>query len=358
MIDVFELIGDSLYQVNVILLMLQPSAVSPIKPIFQEVGIELTTIEQPLPFPVELANQLGKKKIGVRNPVTPDLILKSPKKEFIIFECKKSMFGSITPQGSDDGHIKQARSCLLQVPKVLASALTLQEEDISNSSLVYLSRHPPAHTQTLGLSEIAEQLNKNDLPTIEFGLLGLSQDSNNIYLNSNYSPSYLPTEIKTKFSGSPIIIQEIDDPSNDPRVYYHIPWMPGSSDTKSKDKYSEIAFGNAILQHATISIAKATPPSKVIPDIESLISLATNGFYQKWRNKEIRSQLIINTKKLLRKVLLSSSTKPELNYIGSVKGWEVNIQDKKVQSHIIEAMRKWKDQDWMDQEQPALFPMS
>jgi hypothetical protein len=357
MINVSTLITDSLYQVNLVLLMLQPSVNSPIKPILQQAGFKLTQIEPPLVLPVNLKNQLSKDNIAVSSPASPDLIIESETKEYVVFECKKSMFGSIPQPGKNDGYIKQARTFLLLTPKVLAKGLLLQEKDVLDSSLVYLSCHEPEHQQTKGLNEIAEQLNEVDYETIKFGLLGLSYSTNKIYLNKNYKPSFLPRKIASLFKSSTIVVQEIDDPENDPRSYYHIPWMPGSSDTRDKDKYSEKAFASAILQQATIVIAQSRPPAKVKLKFESLINLATNGFYQKWRDKNVRNKLITNTKDLLSKVLLTSVSKPELRYNPVAKAWEIDIEDEILQSQIIEAVRKWETKEWIELAQPELFPL-
>lgn len=358
MIDLSTLIADSLYQVNLVLLMLQPSVNCPVKPLLQESGFTLASLEQPLPLPIPLRSQLLTDGVKVCDPVTPDIIIQDNHKVYVIIECKKSMFGSVPQPGKKDGHIRQARSCLLQTPEVLVTGLSLQDEEVKFSSLLYLACHDPRHKQTEGLNEISNELKDLDYETINFGLLGLSHDDKNIYLNGGYVPSFLPLNIAALFKESKIVVHEIDDPENDPRTYYHIPWIPQSSDAKDKDKYSEKVFASAILQQTTIEIAKSKPPEKVYLNLESLINLATNGFYQKWKDKEVRAQLRHNTLKLLRKVLDTARSKPELNYLSAEKALELDIADELSQSQIIEAIRKWETGEWLYNQQPVLFPLT
>ena len=135
-----ELIGDPLYQVNLLLWMLQPSTGKPVASIFYDAGFQLRDVERELPLPIELLLQLQSDGLAVRNPVAPDVIADSPGRVFLLLECKRSMFGSQSAAGMSDGAQRQARSLLLQVPSIHASALGLQTQDVHATHLIYLPR--------------------------------------------------------------------------------------------------------------------------------------------------------------------------------------------------------------------------
>jgi hypothetical protein len=111
-----DLIGDPLYQVNLLLWMLQPSTGRPVNPLLQNAGFRLWDIERERPLPLDLASRLQTDGLAVRNPVAPDVLVDSPDKLFLTLECKRSMFGSQPQPGMSDGAIRQARSLLLQAP--------------------------------------------------------------------------------------------------------------------------------------------------------------------------------------------------------------------------------------------------
>jgi hypothetical protein len=355
MSNLTDLIADPLYQTNLILLMLQPSRKASVKPLLYNAGFKLRDIEPELALPKEIREQLDADKIQINKLVSPDLLLVNENNDYVIFECKRTMFGSVPQEGKSDGQIKQAGACLLQTPKNLAAALSLQTKDITESWLVYLSRHDPGKPQTKGLKEISEDLAKHGHQTTNFGLLGLSQDGVFIYLNKNYNPSTLPKSINALFKKASIVAHELDDPKEDPKIYYPLPWMPHSS--HENDKNSERAFGNAILQQVTSIIGRQKAPCEIELPIDSIINLATKGFYNKWRKKDTVKTLRTSTKKLIRNALKPIISEPELNYVSNANNpaWRFSIEDTKVQSQIIENLRKWKAKKWIDIKQGVLF---
>jgi hypothetical protein len=355
MSNLTDLIADPLYQTNLVLLMLQPSKKASVKPLLYEAGFKLRDIEPELALPKELREQFDADKIQINKVVAPDLILVNENSDYVIFECKRTMFGSVPQQGKSDGQIKQARACLLQTPKNLAAALSLRTKDITDSWLVYLSRHDPNKPQTKGLKEISDELAKHGHRTTNFGLLGLSQDGMFIYLNKNYNPSTLPKSINDLFKKAPIVAHELDDPKEAPQIYYPLPWMPHSS--HENDLNSERAFGNAILQQVASIIGKQKVPCEVELPIDSIINLATKGFYSKWRKRDAVKTLRTSTKKLIKNALTPTISESELKYVSNTHNaaWRFSIDDAKVHSQIIENLRKWKAKKWININQGVLF---
>lgn len=351
-----DIIADPLYQTNLVLLMLQPSRRAAVRPLLHEAGFRLLYIEPELVLSKELRDQLIAKEIRINQRIEPDLLLINDNNDYVIFECKKTMFGSVPQEGKSDGQIKQAGAYLLQTPQNLASALSIQNKDVSSSWLTYLSRHDPSQPQTKGLQEIARMLEKSGYQTASFGLLGLSRDGIYIYLNKNYDSSRLPESVNKLFDDEPLVVHELDDPDDDPRIYYPIPWMPHSS--HEDDTNHERAFGKAVLQQVTSIIGKQKPPCEVELLIDPIINLATKGFYNKWRKKDVVKTLRTSAKNLIKNALTPCVGEFDLRYVSTGgSAWKVLIEDAKTHSRIVENLRKWKAKKWIDTNQGVLFPL-
>jgi hypothetical protein len=340
-----QLIGDALYQVNLLLWMLQPSTGAVVNPLLQKAGYKLVQIEPEFRLPVELVNQLQTDSIFTRDPVCPDLLINSPTNDYVILECKKKMFGSQPQPGMSDGQIRQARSLLLYIPQFLASALSLQPKDVTSTHLLYLSQHEPPISQTQGLKELATDLTTKAYKTISFGLLGLSVEGNAVAMRGNYSPGVLPSSLMRQLGKNDLTVHEIIDDKTDPRPLYYLPWMPDSA--ADNDTYSQQAFANRILASAVTVIGPAKPPCEIALDVEQLLLSATSNLYDRWRNRDIRKRLRDRTKELIKKTLRQSS--PDLELISlelPARGWKFEIIDQKIQSRIIEGLRKGEQRDW------------
>lgn len=312
-----ELIADPLYQVNLIIWMLQPSTGTPVNCILHAAGYKLRDIEPPLPLPLELANKLQEDGIRFANPVSPDLLVESSAKEFVPIECKRTMFGSQPQEGQGDSQIRQARSLLLQTPPVLADALGLQHSDIRSTHILYVSRDDPSKPQTAGLSELSSELQSSGYRTAPFGLR-LKISGNAVVVVGGYEPGSIPPGIGSQISTSGVEVHELGDGSTDPRPLYLIPWMPGS--VIPTDDYSEAAFGNRMLLAAAAVIGPCRPPCDVRLDIEELLREATQGLYTKWRDKQVRRALKDNSKKLLKRHIERSASGVVLQALASPNG--------------------------------------
>jgi hypothetical protein len=349
-----ELIADPLYQVNLIIWMLQPSTGTPVNCILHDAGYTLRDIEPKLPLPLELANKLKEDRIPCTNPVSPEVVVESRAKEFVPIECKRTMFGSQPQEGQGDSQIRQARSLLLQTPPVLADALGLQHTDIRSTHILYLSRDEPSKLQTAGVSELASELRSSGYRTAPFGLLGLRISGNAVVVVGGYEPGTLPSAIASRISTSGVQAHDLGDGSTDPRPLYLIPWMPGG--VSESDDYSEAAFGNRMLSAAVAVIGPCRPPCDVRLDIEDLLREATQGLYTKWRDKLVRRALKNNSKKLLKRHIERYAPGVVLQALGSPdSGWQFSITDQDTHSKIIEGLRKWMDEEWNRPAEPGLF---
>jgi hypothetical protein len=340
-----RLIANPLYQVNLLIWMLQPSTGAVVEPVLQKAGYRLFQIEPELSLPIELVESLQKNGFAHSNPVNPDLLICSPANDYIPLECKSRMFGSQLQPGGGDSQIKQARSLLLLIPPFLASALALQPRSVASSHVVYLAQHEPKIAQAEGLSNLSAELKKSSYRTIPFGLLGLSVEGNAIVLRGKYQHAKLPDALDKRLGKRRITVQKIVDDQTDPRPLYYLPWMPDNP--SEDDEYSQQAFANRILAAAVSQIGPRKPPCEITLNVETLLGAATNNLYSQWRDKDVRKRLQKRAKELLKKSLNKAVADLKLTSLEfPEKGWKFEIPDQKIYSRVIEGLRKGEYKDW------------
>jgi hypothetical protein len=342
--DPAGLIADPLYQVNLVLWMLQPSAAPRIDGILARAGFRLRAIEPDLTLPVGLTGQLKQANIAVRSRVQPDIALDGPDRSLVLLECKATMFGGTAQPGQGDGHIRQARSLLLQIPPVLASALSLQPEDVSDTFVLYLSRHEEGVDQSEGLRGIADALGKAGFATTSFGLCGLRVVDEGVVLCPCATHPPLPPSLSPHLAGSTVLVHRLVG-EDDPRPLYFLPWIPGSS--SSGDAYGRAVFCSTVLGAAVAVIARAEPPCSVSLVTDDLIRAATRGLYDRWRSRDARKALRSRVKELLRQQIQRAAPEVDLSPMGNPSlGWQLCIENPKVQSRIVEGLARCDHGAW------------
>jgi len=347
-----KLIGDELYQINLILWMLQPSKGIPVKPLLAQAGFRIKDIEVELPLPVSLKNRLAANHIAVSDPVTPDIVMARKGGEYVLAECKKSMFGSGSTGAEPSSQIKQARSLLLQIPRILESALGLHPGSVVKSSVVYLSREDSTKDQLKGIKEIDSALGGAGYETAACGLLVLRVQNKEIVASAEQSDA-LGGTMKDVF-GKGVVVHSVQDDETDPRPLYIVPWMPGGS--SDSDDYGQAVFGNRVLAAAAACIGLCRPACDVEVGIDELLSAATQGHFKLWKKKSVRKALRSNVKKLIEEVLKKFA--PDIvadDLIHPGQGWKISIPDDRAQSMVVEGFRKWQAQKWNERPVPLLF---
>ena len=349
-----ELISNPLYQVNLVLWMVQPSTQLPIKPILHQAGYRLHDIEPELPLPLDLASSLADHKIEISDPVSPDVVLDTPKKEYVLVECKASMFGGQRPPEKPCSQVRQARALLLLVPKVLASTLGLQGRDVAESKLMYLTRHDPEVPQAKGVGDIGKELASQGYETTDCGIVGLTVANDGIAITKCKGGSQLPSPVKRQLAVD-INVHETNGRSVDAHMLYYLPWMPGASNVK--DEYGQAVFGSRVLAAAAEIIGPLRPPCDARLEVDRVLSRATMGVYDRWHDKAVRRALREDARNLLKSELIRHVDKSHVCAIDHTgRGWSVAIADIATKSKIVEGLRKWRfDEKWSKPLEPSLF---
>lgn len=351
-----DLLGDSLFQLNLLLWMLQPPNRSNIRPLLSEAGYKLRSIEETLPLSPALLTRLSNAALTAKEDAAPDAILLNDNAEHLLVECKASMFGPQPSKDGRDGNQRQARSFLLQTPPVLRSALA--GSAVKGTHLAYLTRHNDKHDQTQGVRALADELQQAKLPTVECCVWRLLEHEGGIGMVVPKSSEKWPTTVraacKTRRGSKAIKLIPRDDFGNDIRPLYFIPWMPESE--PEHNEYNSRAFGNRILGAAVVRIGRTEVGEDAVLNYEELLDEVTLGVFAKWRNKDAKKSLRERVRKLLADHLVRTGA---LRYDpdGSGQSIAVKLSEEKIKSGVIKAFRETISMDW-DKPDPQgkLFP--
>jgi hypothetical protein len=340
-----ERLSDNLFQVN--LWMLQPPNLTNVRPLLREAGYRLYAVERELPIPVSLREKMKKAGIAIRQNPQPDVVLVAEGSEFLLVECKSKMFGVKTD--GDDGHIKQARSYMLQVPKVLKESLG--GVLVSGSHLAYMCCHDSSQKQSLGLNALAAEMKKAGVEVVSKCVIRLSSSVKGVSIEPVCAGDALPRPL-ARLVGKRrrrLLVLPTDRSGNDPRPLYLIPWMPNTEPDK-QDDYNIRVFKNRILAATVTKFGRSKVGDPVLVDVEETLRDITRGVYDLWRNKAARAdmrgkvrELIITHLRKVSGIMFDDPTKSGAQI-------RVLVPDEKTQNAIIRELRQTVDDNWQPNE--------
>ena len=348
-----ELLGDSLFQVNFVLWMLQPANGTAVRPLLYEAGYRLKAIERPLPLGVEILDRLKLAGLNAKQEAAPDLLLIDSADEHVLVECKRKMFGAQLQPKADDGHLRQARSYLVQTASVLSSSLG--GEKVSRSHVLYLTRNDPAHDQYEGLKSLAKELTANKFDVAGCCLLRLVAENGGVAVAVPKKSEQCPRPLATVFGKrrKAITVLPRDKSGNDLRPLYPIPWMPDSE--AEVNEYNARAFGNRVLGAAVTRFGRSPVDEDVILNVDELLSDATMDLYRQWRNKDTAKKLREKVRTLLTSHLKKVSDLMISDPMNNGQSLLVKVPDEKTKNMIIRALREAAEKDWNKPAEPTLF---
>ena len=372
------LISDELYQLNLVLWMLQPAPLSGntsrraskrgrpkaasssgiINPVFRKAGFHLYAIEPSLPLPLELREKLRKSGVDASDSPCPDVIMKSDANEFAIIECKKSLFGDGAGQPAD--HLRpqrQARGLFLNGPGVLSGALALAPSGVKATTVLYLFPSNGRADQSKGIEAINAELRKAGFATASLSAFALEVTGNWVVMKSKRLkikqpvPTWIPGAAKLRTWQ----VQKIDRADSDPRPMYIIPWIPRGG--AGSDGPAKRLFGSRIMAWAVMQVGPATAPAVLTFKVDDALRHATMGHFDHWENNEEKKFLRKNARDMIRGRI--GKAKPEsliTDALALPGGITVNLADDATKAAIIEALRSEIDAGWNDNRQGTLFP--
>lgn len=213
-----DIIGDPLFQLNVIVLLSWRGTVrAGVNPLFAEAGYELSFIERTIPVPEPVRRRLTAAGMQVQASVSPDVFLEHPNaRTFVPIECKRSSF---SPASST---ARQARAMLLLDGAPLASFIGKPPGEVWSGILAYVSGEGNGQPLLDTLRHLSDELRGNDAGICESASFELRWGSEGIYVAAIDQSAPLPS---LDFSRPALVLRL--SPGEDPRPLYTIPLLPG-----------------------------------------------------------------------------------------------------------------------------------
>lgn len=291
--DSSALLSDPVFQLNLGIWMLQqfPDEAS-IHPILSRAGYVLDSISRKLP-PSPSMRPVLVRLAGSDGAPSPDILAQGPPDSpWLILECKGASFG---PQSSNS---KQALK-LMAVASDLSDALGLAG-DPQPAGVCYLttSQHHVALASTL--EHLRTIIESASLPVPSIACLGVSRDEDGIYVEMCPQDDS-PAGLKRALPARQIVVK--NDPGDDPRPLYYVPWDPGVSQDPEQSEYCRSLLNSRLSVAAAGTVGRSRPPRRVTLKMETLLSDATFGVSDQWRSRSDLGRTLRNAKRFLKDAL-------------------------------------------------------
>lgn len=178
-----DLLGDALYQVNLLIWLLQPLPQgSSVRSLLNEAGYRLESIARPLPLPPTRRQQLADAGLGASQQPGPDILAQyADDQQWLLLEAKGSSFSVHSSTAV------QARG-LLVAGGDLTGPLGLAPSVRPEGAVAYLLPEVDAPLLATTLSHLKQELTTAAIPAAPAGALGLSRQSDGIYLHDQHTP--------------------------------------------------------------------------------------------------------------------------------------------------------------------------
>ncbi len=350
-----EIVDDPLYQLNLMLWLLQPLKDNyPLRPILKEAGYELFAIGPSMPLSPALREKIISASVDCALEPEPDLLLSRDEvKEFVTIECKRQLFGSESTSAG------QARALLLQSGEQFNLAIGLEVNATPSLYLLYISRHSSSENHVKNLYEISNELYRKEFATVPVGGVGIMNKDNQICLCDAYDFGTIPAPIGS-IVDKEVKVQEFEQDEN-PIPLFYIPWDPNVSQSSDEmNMYCEQVFCERILSAFVTRIGRTIPPATIEIEYDDLLNDATFNFYARWKSKNIGRALRRSCRDLVTNALKIAEGHFEKTVLPQPrKGFSLKINVGENKEAIIDSITKFKRLKWVKKEEPppTLFPV-
>jgi hypothetical protein len=277
--NIDELIGDHLFQLNLVLWLTQPIASNiGIRPLFSQSGFSVYSVSPSLALPIPVREEIREKKIIAQDGCSPDVLLNRKEANFfLLVECKKQSFGT----GSSTS--EQARTLLLLEGQILGESLALSPTGAAGSAVSYITRDDQKSPMQLTCENLKKEITAAGFKTNPTYCFGIKHDfDRSVYMVIDSIDS---RSLGIVDNGTIKIIE--GRPDTDPRPLYFIPLDP----SVEQNEYGKKTLEQRLLSELLSLIGRAKIPSKTLFTVEDLLEKATWGMYGVWRDRDARTHL-------------------------------------------------------------------
>jgi len=335
-----KIIGDHLFQMNLILWLAQPIGMNiGLRAILAESGYSVYSISPSLALPIPIRERIREKNIAAQDGCSPDIILKRKSSDlFMLVECKKQSFGI------ESSNSEQARTMLLLEGQVLAEALALSSTSHVGSIVSYVTKDDQTVLIKTTCANIRAEIESSGFRSNDACCIGIKHDSDNsIYINVDVDDSNRLNIIE---SG---VIKVIEgQPDTDPRPLYFIPLDP----SVEQNVYGKKTLEQRLLSEILSLIGRAKIPSNVALTVEDLLSKSTWGMYSLWGDNNARKNLRRQVNSFLKNKI--ALVFPQ-NLMQGQDEWILNLESLKDKESFLSFLLKMKGVEELSKDQLELF---
>lgn len=328
------LISDQVFQLNTLLWALEElPETGQISPVLKQAGYYLDSIGRRLLAPIDDSILTALRTLtgtDPRTPCRPDLWINSSTDGLVLLIELKSR--GFSPTSSN------RRQALKLMASAFDVASSLGESTERRGHVVYGSVKPDGVQLSETLKSLAQQLSSRGVPAASTGVIGFSIEDDGIAISSP-DPSNLPAPAETALSDAAIVIHK--DGTNSLQPLYFIPWIP-DIDTSQDPKLRSDGFRELtarILVHTLSEVAQANVPTTLTISGSRLLSRATFGIFDYWREQN-RADFSEAAAKIVERAL-----KPSVTIRRQNEHLEINIPDTQAQDMVIRELERAKPED-------------
>jgi hypothetical protein len=331
--DSAKILGDPMFQLNVVLWMVQPAPPgSPIRPILREAGYLLSALSRNLPPPLELRPKL-MALVGSDTAPAPDALAEPPAETpWLVIECKGTSFGP------DSSTARQALK-VLAVASDLRSSLALVGDVPRPGFVAYLTRLEDRDRLAETLRELTRRLVDAGLPASTSGVLGLGrEDGGRGFLFVEPSSGNWPEPAASVLQPRARVMLLADD--EDPRPLYLVPWDPSVEQEPEMREFCRAVLFARVTSEAIAVLGHETVPQRVVLKLEPLLSAATFRVSDRWRSKADLNRTIRDCKRFLVAALAPIRDRLSLAQPGDPDRIELTVRAQTDLNDAIDALER------------------
>jgi hypothetical protein len=313
--DSDTILADPLFQVNLVLWMLQPLPDrAPVRPLLREAGFLLESIGRRLTILPEYRPRLRELGFGDGAPVPDIVAIGLEECPALAIECKSNSFG---PESSD----------AWQAARILVAADSLPAtlgKPGGSGQAAYVTQYDEHERLAATLAALRERLVNAGLRAAVCWTLGLQRVDMGVAVARSEILAPPPTLMRLLVNPAVVLHLARDE---DPRPLYLIPWDPSVQQDAAMRKYCQDVLFARVAQAAAAYVGQTVPPALVSLEGRWLLSEASSGLAHRWRDRSAVARAEAECVASIRRALNPIADRVQLRIEGNPIRVEIELRD-------------------------------
>ncbi len=346
-----SLLRDPIYQLNLVLWMLEElPQEAPTYPLLRNLGYELHSIGGNLSLPPDSRLRVADSGLGVVESPGPDVIAsRARSSEFLLIECKGASFGA----GSSNAD--QARGMLI-ASSDLRGPLGLAAAPEPVGIVGYLVPEPEAVALQDGLGDVKQQLERANLPSSSFTVLGVEERADGVYVLNRHPPASLPPDAERAIATGARILETVE--GEVARRLYFIPWDPSVDQSAEEKAFCRRILLERVLAELVAAAGRSSPSSDLQISMEALLDRATFGLATRWRARREVTNIVRVIRTFVRQLIEKGAPGLPMQWDGPARIVTITLRTADDRDQLLRAIEEGRPAEWLkrpDFQQPGLF---